>query len=226
MWRNERLKSILLRWLILFLFIIIFLAVFLCDATPLIFTYAKSRAETILLDAANTAVLNVLEKTDTVYSDISNISYNSNGDIKGIEINTNSVNKLKSLISNEISKIVGENDSYIIKIPFGTLLGNEYITGYGPQIKFKMRLTETAILDFESKFIDAGINNVLHQIIINIDINANVLMVGYTKGFKISTSALAAQTVIAGNVPDSFTQVEEHPGDDIADEILNYAEID
>ena len=51
-------------------------------------------------------------------------------------------------------------------------------------------------------------------------------MVGYTKGFKISTSALAAQTVIAGNVPDSFTQVEEHPGDDIADEIFNYAEID
>ncbi|MEE0807945.1 MAG: sporulation protein YunB, partial [Acutalibacteraceae bacterium] len=99
-------------------------------------------------------------------------------------------------------------------------------TGYGPQIKFKMRLTETAILDFESKVIDAGINNVLHQIIINIDINANVLMVGYTKGFKISTSALAAQTVIAGSVPDSFTRVEEHPGDDIADEIFNYAELD
>ncbi len=210
----------------LFLFIALFVVVFLYDSSPLIFTYAKSTAETILLDAANTAVLNVLEKTDTTYSDISNITFDSNGEIKGIEINTQDVNKLKSMISNEITKIVSKNDSYTIKIPIGTLMGNEYITGYGPQIKFKMKLTETSILDFESKFCDAGINNVLHQIIINIDINASVLMVGYTKGFKVSTSALAAQTVIAGSVPDSFTQVEEHPGDDIADEIFNYAELD
>ncbi len=223
---KERIFSLITRWLVFILIIVILFGAFFWGATPIVFTYAKSVAETVLLDAANTAVLNVLEEAKITYSDISNITYNSNGDIQGIQIDTKAVNKLKSLISNEITKIVGENNSYTLKIPIGTLFGNEYITGYGPKIKFKMQLTETAILDFKSKFDDAGINNVLHQIIINMSINANILMVGYTKGFSVSTSALAAQTVIAGSVPDSFTQVEEHPGDDIADEIFNYAELD
>ena len=107
----------------------------------------------------------------------------------------------------------------------GTLFGNEYTTGYGPKVKFKMQLTETAILDFESKFTSAGINNVLHQIIINIDVKASVLMMGCTDGFSVSTKALAAQTVISGTVPDSYTNVIEYPNNDLADELFNFGDL-
>lgn len=223
--RKERILSVFARWSILLLILVVFLFLLIYDVGPLIFTYAKSRAETIVLDAANTAVLNVLNENDIVYSDVSNVSRNSNGTITGIEIDTVKVNRLKSLISNEITDLVAKDTYYSVKIPIGTLLGNEYTTGYGPRVTFKMQLTETAILNFKSVFEDAGINAVLHQIIINIDISVNVLMMGYSKGFSVSTSAIAAETVIAGEIPDSFTEVEEHPGDDIADEIFNYADV-
>lgn len=88
-----------------------------------------------------------------------------------------------------------------------------------------MQLTETAILDFESEFISAGINNVLHRIIIKIDVNASVLMLGCTDGFKVSTTAIAAQTVIAGEVPDAFTNVIEYPNNDLADELFNFGDL-
>lgn len=223
--RKERILSVFARWSILLLILVVFLFLLIYDVGPLIFTYAKSRAETIVLDAANTAVLNVLNENDIVYSDVSNVSRNSNGTITGIEIDTVKVNRLKSLISNEITDLVAKDAYYSVKIPIGTLLGNEYTTGYGPRVTFKMQLTETAILNFKSVFEDAGINAVLHQIIINMDISVNVLMMGYSKGFSVSTSAIAAETVIAGEIPDSFTEVEEHPGDDIADEIFNYADV-
>ncbi len=223
--RKERILSVVTRWSILILFLSLAVAALIYDVGSLVYTYAKSRAETIVLDAANTAVLNVLNVNDIDYSDISNVSKNDEGTITAIEINTVAVNKLKSQISNEITDLVAQKEYYVLSIPIGTLFGNEYTTGYGPRVNFKMQLTETAVLDFESNFEDAGINNVLHQIIINTDIYVNVLMMGYTKGFEVSTSAIAAQTVIAGKVPDSFTEVEEHPGDDIADEIFNYAEV-
>ncbi|MBE6809769.1 MAG: hypothetical protein E7521_01755 [Ruminococcaceae bacterium] len=214
--------SILKRWIIVFLSLsVVFVACFI-SVKPFVFTYAKSAAETIILNAANEAVLNVLAQNEITYSDISNVSRDNAGQITGIEIDIEKVNLLKSALSNEIAGIVASRNKYDLNIPVGTLFGNEYTTGYGPKIKFKMQLTETAILDFESRFEAAGINNVLHQIIIKIDVNASVLMMGCTDGFSVSTTALAAQTVIAGAVPDSFTNVIEQPNNDLADEVFNF----
>lgn len=214
--------SILKRWIVVILSLAVIFATCFISVKPFVFTYAKSVAETIILNAANEAVLNVLAQNEITYSDISNISRDNAGQITGIEIDIEKVNLLKSALSNEIAGIVASRNKYDLNIPVGTLFGNEYTTGYGPKIKFKMQLTETAILDFESRFEAAGINNVLHQIIIKIDVNTSVLMMGCTDGFSVSTTALAAQTVISGAVPDSFTNVIEQPNNDLADEVFNF----
>ncbi len=214
--------SILKRWLAVLLCLIVLFVICFISVKPFVFTYAKSAAETIILNAANEAVLNILAENNITYSDISNVSRDGSGIITGIEIDIEKINFLKSALSNEIARIVKSRNKYDLDIPIGTLFGNEYTTGYGPKIKFKMQLTETAILDFESRFESAGINNVLHQIIIKIDVRASVLMMGCTDGFSVSTTALAAQTVIAGEVPDSFTNVIEQPNNDLADEVFNF----
>lgn len=217
--------SITKRWIILFLCIFLVFAVCFFSVKPFVFTYAKSEAETIILNAANEAVLNVLAQNDISYTEISNVSRDSEGMITGIEIDIEKVNKLKSQISRETARIVAQNNKYDLYISVGTLLGNEYTTGYGPKVKFKMQLTETAIVDFESRFESAGINNVLHQIIIKIDVNVSVLMMGCTDDFSVSITALAAQTVVSGAVPDSFTNVIEYPENDLADEIFNFGDL-
>ncbi len=226
--RNSRKKksfSPIKRWLIVILCLFLAFVVCIISVKPFVFTYAKSEAETIILNAANEAVLSVLSQNDITYSDISIVSRDENGNITGIEIDIEKVNLLKSSLSNEISRIVASRNKYDLHIPIGTLFGNEYTTGYGPKINFKMQLTETAILDFESRFEAAGINNVLHQIIIKIDVRASVLMMGCTEGFSVSTTALAAQTVISGVVPDSFTNVIEQPNNDLADEVFNFGNL-
>lgn len=223
--RKRHTFSVARRWFVVLLCLTLILACCFISVKPFVFTYAKSEAETIILNAANEAVLNILDENDISYSDISNVSRDADGIITGIEIDIEKINRLKSQISNELSKIVSANNKYDLYIPMGTLFGSEYTTGYGPKIRFKMQLTETAILDFESKFTQAGINNVLHQIIIKIDVKASVLMMGATEGFGVSTTALAAQTVIAGTVPDSFTNVIEYPENDLADEVFNFGDL-
>lgn len=217
--------TVIKRWIALIIILCLIFVMCFISVKPFVFTFAKSTAETIILNAANEAVLNILSKNDITYSDVSNISRDESGKITGVEINIEKVNFLKSALSNEIAQIVSVRNKYDLKIPIGTLLGNEYTTGYGPKIRFKMQLTETAILDFESRFESAGINNVLHQIIIKIDVRASVLMMGCTDGFSVSTTALAAQTIIAGEVPESFTNVIEYPENDLADEIFNFGEV-
>ena len=217
--------TLIKRWAILIFALVLVFVICVISVKPFVFTYAKSEAETIILNAANKAVLNVIEQNNIKYNDISIISRDDSGTITGIEINVEKINLFKSSLSNEISRIVAGKNKYDLNIPIGSLWGNEYTTGYGPKIKFKMQLTETAILDFESRFESAGINNVLHQIIIKIDVNASVLMMGCTDSFSVSTTALVAQTVISGNVPDSFTNVVEQPNNDLADEVFNFGDL-
>ena len=222
--RSQKIRYIIIRWLCLILVLGILLFGVFIKVKPLVFTYAKSKAETIMLNAANDAILLVLEDENLEYEDIAHITKNENQSITGIEIDAKQVNTLKSLISRRIEDILETQSEYTVSIPAGTLLGSEYTTGIGPKIKFRMQLTETAVVDFKSGFQAAGINNILHQVIVDIDISANILMIGCTKGFNVETSAIAAQTVITGEVPSSFTHVEERPGDDLADEIFNYAD--
>ncbi len=216
---------VLSRWMLLFAALLAAAGVSLFRFRTVAFTNAKSTAENIMLNAANQAVINVLRDSDVKYDDISHVSVNSDGIITGITIDTAKVNMLKGLISNEIYRIVTEQQEITMNIPLGTLLNQEYTSGYGPKIKFKMNLAHTEFLDFDSKLTSAGINSVLHQIVIKIDITGNILAAGASKGFKVSTTALAAQTLINGTVPDSYINVIEGEDASIVDDIFNYGDV-
>lgn len=192
---------------------------------PVIMRYAVSVAETIMLNSANEAVLNILEKNGINYDEIVMLSNNNDGYVTSLEININKVNGLKSEISNEVARIVDSREYYEVKIPVGTFLGNTYTSGFGPRIKFKMQLTSTALVDFEHKFESAGINQVLHVIMINIKISGSLIITGFNKSINASTSAIAAQTVIVGKSPDAFTNVVESQTDNTGGLINDYGAI-
>ncbi len=224
--RKKVLKRIIVSWSALLLLISVACVLIFVRARSLVFVYARSQAETIMLSSANKAVIRVLNRENITYDGISRISRDDNNNITGIEIDIKQLNSFKSEISNEIMQLIEEKSRYTISIPIGSFISSEYTVGLGPNIDFKMQMTETATVDFDNEFTDAGLNQVMHRIIVKIDISANILMLGKADGFSVSTTAVAAQTVIVGKVPESFTNVEEHPDDDIADTIFNYADLE
>lgn len=189
---------------------------------PIIISYAESQAETILLNASNEAILSILRDSNTSYDDIIILSKDSGGYVTSLEVNIVKINMLKSLISSKTSEIVAKNEHYTISIPAGTFFGSEYIAGMGPKIHFKMQITSTSVVDFEHEFTSSGINQVLHKIIINMDTKGSIIMSGYSGGFSVSTTAIAAQTVIVGAAPDAFTNVIESDSSDTGGLINDY----
>ncbi len=189
---------------------------------PVILRYAVSIAETVMLNSANEAIVNILENEEFSYNDIAVLSRDNNGLVQSLEIDTYKVNYLKSHISNEISKVIANKERYTVSIPFGTFLANTFTSGLGPDINFKMQMTSTAFVDFEHEFTSAGINQVLHRVVVNIKINGSLIIAGYKKGISANTSAIAAQTVIVGAVPESFTNVIEEESDNTAGLINDY----
>ena len=192
---------------------------------PVIMNYAVSIAETVMLNSANDAVIEVLENNNITYDDIVKLSRNGDEYITSLEIDIYKINYLKSLISNQISSIIAERERYDLGIPIGSFLNNDFTNGFGPDVKLKMQITTTAFVNFSDEFKSAGINQVLHIINVDILIKGNLVIAGYRKGIETSTSAIAAQTVIVGNTPDAFTNVIESPTDNTGGLINDYGAI-
>lgn len=219
-------KYIAVRWLILLAFILSLVLIAFVRSRKLILLTAKSEAETIMLRAVDSATVEVLNSEDFSYDKLAVVSKNQEGTILGIEINSSKADILKSKLAQKITEILNEKSRFTVSIPFGNFFNNEYLTGFGPDLNFKIQMANTASLNFKSAFEESGINNTLHQIIITVDIPANIIITGGSDTFSVNTNVLAAQTVIVGQTPDSFTNVTENPGDDIADDIFNFADLD
>lgn len=219
-------KYIAVRWLILLAFILSLVLIAFVRSRKLILLTAKSEAETIMLRAVDSATVEVLNSEDFSYDKLAVVSKNQEGTILGIEINSSKADILKSKLAQKITEILNEKSRFTVSIPFGNFFNNEYLTGFGPDLNFKIQMANTASLNFKSAFEESGINNTLHQIIITVDIPANIIVTGGSDTFSVNTNVLAAQTVIVGQTPDSFTNVTENPGDDIADDIFNFADLD
>ena len=172
--------------------------------------YAKEQATTILFTSANRAVGDYLAESSITYSDIVKLSRNSNNDISSLEIDIVKINELKSRITTLISDSMSAGERYTISVPFGTLFGNEYTLGLGPEIKFRMQMVASVTPDFQSNFYAAGINQVLHQILITVKINGNLIIPWCRTPFYTETSIIAAQTVLVGVTPDAYTNVIEN----------------
>ena len=202
-------------------------SLFIClyKMLPVIIRYAVNVAETKFLDSANEAVLEVLSEEGVSYNDIACLSRNEDGQVTSIVTDIVKINRLKSLIAKRLSAIIDSKEYYDLYIPIGTFFSTSYTNGYGPKLHFKLQLTGTAVVNFSHEFKSAGINQVLHIVMVDMDISGCLVTVGYADPIKVSTSAMAMQTLVVGGTPEAFTQVVEYEDDNTAGLINDYGAV-
>ena len=218
-------NAFLIKTAAVLLAVAVLLSVVFYKMRPVILRYAESAAETLLLDASNKAILDILSEQNVSYNDIVTLSREESGRVTSLETDIVKINSLKSLISNRLSGIISENEYYDLYIPLGTFFSSTYTSGYGPKIHFKMQLTATARVNFSHEFKAAGINQVLHIVMVDMDISGSLVITGYNGGISVKNQAMAAQTIIVGTTPEAFTNVIESDQDNTAGLINDYGAV-
>ncbi len=155
-------KTIFKRWIsLLITAVIISAAAFIytdISLRPLIREYARSQSVILLNSAVSKSMSNVLKKEKFTYSDLSVINRSEDGNVQSIEIDTLNMNRIVSEIIDDVQKNISGDEDFIISVPFGTLTGNQYLIGRGPDIKIKTKISAPMFTDTESRFLEAGIN--------------------------------------------------------------------
>ena len=157
-------------------------------------------------DLINDAIAEQIANGKIEYDRIVYFEKDLNGKITVLKTNIGEVNKLKTDTLNIINDEILATDHSEMGIPLGSLFLPELFSGKGPEIPVKILSIRNSDATFESTFAHAGINQTLHQIRMCVLVDVAVLVLGRTIIFTVESDVVIAETIIVGDVPDTFFQ--------------------
>lgn len=174
---------------------------------PIVETVNAYECHEMVSRIINNAVLAEIERGGTEYSKLVNLTTNSDGEVISVESNVMNINKLKTEVAERIEREIERLSAINIGIPIGTLTGIQLLHGKGFNVGMSVQPLGYATTSIISEFTAAGINQTLHRIVIEINADVDAIIPGFSTHVPVTTSIVAAETVIVGRVPDAYTHV-------------------
>ena len=201
-----RLRRLFVR--LIFLFLLILAAFFLLRGRyrAVVSELAQTLVKNSTSDLTNDAIAKQIAQGVIQYDRIVYFEKDLEGRITALKTNIGEVNRLKTDILNIINDEILALDTADIGIPLGSLFLPELFSGRGPAIPVHILAIRNSDATFTSQFSQAGINQTLHQLIMVVNVDVSVLVLGQTSAFSLNSEVVVAETVIIGDVPNTFLQ--------------------
>ena len=208
--RKQKIKKNIL------IFIIIFLASTLIGSfiyvdnklRPTITVIAETKAEELANKSINKAVASVIDNS-VKYEDLINVKTGENGKITMMQANSIAMNEIASQVALEIQSEMKKIKTTSTYIPIGTALGSPILAKYGPKIKVSIEPIGNVYVDFGTDFESSGINQTRHRIYLKAKTQVKVVVPITTSTKEVKTQIPICETVIVGDVPQSYVNVPE-----------------
>lgn len=167
---------------------------------------AETQVKNTTSDLTNDAIARQIADGIIQYDRIVYFEKDLDGRITALKTNMSEVNRLKTDILNIINDEILALDTSDIGIPLGSLFLPELFSGKGPAIPVHILSIRNSDAGFVSNFSQAGINQTLHQLCMLVSVDVSVLVLGETGSFTVASEVVVAETVIVGDVPETYLQ--------------------
>ncbi|MEA4894491.1 MAG: sporulation protein YunB [Oscillospiraceae bacterium] len=194
----------------------IFIILAILVAVALVGNYLKNISSQMALSDASdmiTATINnkINEKMSEgqyTYDYFVTLQKDNTGKITAISANMSRINTLSSEILQDVIAATNSGDMNE-NIPLGNLLGSNLLLGRGPKIPIKITMLTSSFADFRNEIESAGINQVKHQIILEVTVQIDVMMPWQVMSTEVVSEVLIAETVLVGDVPNAYLTLNQ-----------------
>lgn len=176
-------------------------------AAPLMEQLVVTQAENTMSTLVNEIVNDQIAKGTIDYDRIIYFEKDVDGRITALKTNMSEVNRLKTEILSAMNQGIEDISVGELNIPIGNFIFPELFSGKGFAVPVRILSVSTSDANFENHFSEAGINQTLHQIRMNILVNLSVLTPTGTVRTSVETDVVVAETVIVGTVPDRYVSI-------------------
>lgn len=167
---------------------------------------AQTQVKNTTSDLTNDAIAKQIADGVIQYDRIVYFEKDLDGKITALKTNMTEINRLKTDILNIINDEILALDTSDIGIPIGSLFLPELFSGKGLAIPVHILSIRNSDASFVSDFTQAGINQTLHQLSMEVSVDVSVLVLAQTNSFTVTSEVVVAETVIVGDVPGTYLQ--------------------
>ena len=179
---------------------------------PMLETTASSQATNLMVQAIDAAVDNCLQENNMNYGDFVTLETDTAGKVTSITSNTAANSRFKRQVVEAVIRQLGAMNSEALGVPLGTLTGQPLLSGAGPQVRVKVDSVGEVTADYANTFTSAGVNQTLHRVCLNITATVYLFLPGEILPVSVNSSVCVAETVIVGETPDTYLNLEKGNG--------------
>ncbi|MBQ6708580.1 MAG: sporulation protein YunB [Clostridia bacterium] len=204
---RAKLKRVIFKITAILIVILIIVLLFDARVKPVIRTYAETASKNEASLIINDTVSKLLQDENITYSSLVSVEKDNSGNIKAITTDVISLNLLKSEVNFRISEALDKNGDFDVEIPLGMIFNSDLLSGLGPDINTRVKMTGNSKCDIGNEFLSAGINQTLHRIMLSIEVELLVVLPDNHNKINYKTNMCIAETVIVGITPSSFGRI-------------------
>ena len=175
------------------------------EVRPLAELLAEANVKNAVTALVNQAVEETLAAEAVAYDDLVTLKTDSGGYITAMTTNSVKLNTLRTEILGAILEQVNSLD-------IGSLTGLSWANDRGPGIPVQVLSAAVPEVSFRNVFTSAGINQTLHQVMLEVSVQVKLHLPGGTTETLVEAQVCAAETVIVGQVPGAYLELPESSG--------------
>ena len=198
-------------------------ALFVYRLRPVVRDLAKAEVNAVLTDMINKAVMETLDEQQVSYDEMVFFEKDEQGRVSALRTNAALLNGLRASIENKVLSYSENTQSVKVTVPMGAVAGANVFAEAGPTVNVKMSTAKEINGSFVSRFSETAINQSIHRLVFSGQISCTLLYPGENDHIDVDFSVVAAETVIVGDVPESYTYFSGvETTDDAIDYYYNY----
>lgn len=150
------------------------------------------------------AITMQMARDDISYESIVRLEQDGEGKLLALRTDMNELNRLRNETLSILNNQIEETGFSELGIPLGSIVLPTLFSGQGPELPIKVLTVRDADAEFTSRFQEAGVNQTLHQITLDVALNLTILTPAGTQTLRVDSGVVVAETVLMGQVPSTL----------------------
>lgn len=182
------------------------LVIWMVDAAlrPAVTTLASVQAENEITGIVNDAVAATLADQGVAYADLVTVERDEGGKVSLLAVDSVKLNSLRTQILERVLEQVEGLDAQELGVPLGSLTGFATASDWGPVLPVGVLTAAVPKAEFSNQFTAQGINQTLHQIMLDVTVELTLLIPGGRTETSVTAQVCVAETLLVGEVPQTY----------------------
>lgn len=171
---------------------------------PQLLAFTEAQVRNRLNQLSSQVVSQVMQDQSLTYSELVVLRTGQGGEVSTMSVDSQKLNLLRAQVMEQITEQILALDTTDLGIPLGLLTGIDILSAAGPKLPVRVTSVVSATGLFRNEFTNAGINQTLHRIVLDVTITARLLLpVGITET-AITIPVYITEAIVIGQVPQTY----------------------